>query len=234
MRRIAVADLVAGWDRLGFADDPPNASLTFEQDGVERVHTMTLSSPAITGNDVSFAVTPLEGVTPLALGAQTAEAPADFGAAALFIDASGAIGDNPAQMTMTAIGQDEYTKAAAAARQLSGSACVSGPTQTTACSSITVSAGAVTWNIVVETPFDDSGVFSAMSVVPANGLEMDASVPETGIGSRWINLTWSWPEISTSATSIQMPFQLFGDGADIYGMCTLTVSTGSYGCVVTD
>jgi hypothetical protein len=234
VRRIPVANLVSGWDRLGFADDPPNASLTFEQDGVERVHTMTLSSPAITGDDVTFAVTPLEGAAPLALGTQTDEAPADFGPAALFIDASGAIGDDgDSTMTMTAISQDEYTKAAAAARQLSGSACISGPGPATACSSIKVSAAAVTWNVVVETPFDDGAVSSSMSVVPADGWEMDADVPQTGIGSRWINLTWSWPAISTSATSIEMFFQVSGDGTGMYGMCTLTVSSGSYGCVAT-
>ena len=72
-RRIAVADLVARWAELGFETDPPNASLTFDEDGGERVHTVTLSAPTVAGDDVTFSTTPLEGATSLALGAPAGE-----------------------------------------------------------------------------------------------------------------------------------------------------------------
>ena len=97
VRRIPVETVVSSWSDLGFSDDPPNASLAFDRDGVEQVQTVTLTNPVFDGDEITFSYTPLTDGAHLVIGEPTDELPAQFGPASLFIDASdstvgGAIG----------------------------------------------------------------------------------------------------------------------------------------------
>ena len=87
-RRMPVESVVSGW-ASGFGDDPPNASLAFELDGVEQVHAVTLTNPVIDGDELTFDFTPLTDGAPLVVGARAAALPAQFESASVFIDASG-------------------------------------------------------------------------------------------------------------------------------------------------
>jgi len=88
-RRIAIEELVSSWADVGFSDDPPNASLVFERDGREHIQTVTLTNPRLEGDELTFSYSPLTDAAPVVVvGERTAELPAQFGTAALFIDAS--------------------------------------------------------------------------------------------------------------------------------------------------
>ena len=82
--------MVSSWSDMGFTDDPPNASLAFDRDGVEQVQTVTLTDPVLADDELTFSYTPLTDEAPLVVGEPTDELPAEFGPVSLFIDASGA------------------------------------------------------------------------------------------------------------------------------------------------
>ena len=87
--RVAADTVVSSWSDMGFTDDPPNASLAFDRDGVEQVQTVTLTDPVLADDELTFSYTPLTDEAPLVVGEPTDELPAEFGPVSLFIDASG-------------------------------------------------------------------------------------------------------------------------------------------------
>jgi hypothetical protein len=112
-RRIPVETVVSSWADAGFGDDPPNASLAFERDGVEQVQAVTLMDPVVDGDEITFTYTPLTSGAPLVVGARIAELPAEFQSASLFIDASGStlgrsIGLGAHEDPSLYLGQDIY------------------------------------------------------------------------------------------------------------------------------
>ena len=219
VRRITTADLVAGWDELGFADDPPNASLTFDQDGVEHVHTVTLAAPTLDGADVTFGYTPLEGVAPLAAGEPTAALPDEFGPASLFIDASSPLSE-PGEMTMAPISQAEYEAAVAVAQRRSTSACVE-QDGSTLCADIGLDGG-LTWNVVAEVPAasGDVGAFMTVNLGPGRP-ETQASAPPADLGSRWLSLTWKAPGIPPQGIGVELTTALTLQGTALGARCVV-------------
>jgi hypothetical protein len=226
VRRLATADLVAGWAELGFADDPPNASLTFGQDGVEHVHTVTLAAPTLDGDDVTFGYTPLEGVAPLAAGEPTTALPAEFGPASLFIDAS----SPPAQtgtMTMAAITQAQYDDAVALAKRRATAPCVE-QDGSTVCTVVGLDDG-LTWNAVAEVPPGGAEAVSEMTADLGPGQpETVASTQPTTVDSRWISLTWDAPGIPPQGIGVELTATLQTSGPPITAQCFARPSPGLY------
>ena len=73
-------EFLGAWKRAAnsFASDPPNASLTYRDNGKPAVAVLTLSEPSFSGGDLSYKVRFLQGKTP-----------ERFAPVSLFIDGGG-------------------------------------------------------------------------------------------------------------------------------------------------
>ncbi len=91
-----VKHLVKHWEKLGLADDPPNAAISvIDGKGRGTASTYTLTDPKLDGKELSFTATPLNDISsdPAVASAiqehvtaATGEIPEKFGSSTLFID----------------------------------------------------------------------------------------------------------------------------------------------------
>jgi hypothetical protein len=121
-KQVALRTLVSGWDEVGFGDDPPNASLTFQDESGEQVRTIEIAEPRLEGDTLTFRYRLLSGDGARA----TATLPVSFGALTLVVDDSpgppqrggGAVlgdtaGTGPSDATLVVVSRDAWVTATA-------------------------------------------------------------------------------------------------------------------------